>query len=480
VVLGGPANAQSLIMRQHYLQHGATSRASFLTSFPYAQYLRAHRFTDLSQLQHDRLFVWRRFGEGDEFLYRLGEAFLRNYPVDPARHMEHVLIAEQFLAARGAGIHGRNRQPYITIGYYVLNQVAASVQTEHDAGRFDPAAPANKALVDRLARNRIHLAFEESGLSKLWTNVRQGNWGYIWSRARQRVPGLGGRSSGSPAGFRLLNHRSYHRRQDGAYDYQIFNLQNAANQPIGQAVFMRRPRIRAAYAATDVQNQFQRARASGRLVLAATGGFTNNYTQPEGLSVEHGRIVNAVLMPDRDGLVIVQRSGGIRVVNLDRTSIRLPDRSGRGDRQISNPMRSLVSYSALLDWCRQQSATVFQTQLLAFSDTLLLDPQRSSDRKAERRFLVLARHRRTAEVYHIIINLPFPHTLYDGAAGVYHALQARGLYVEAVLNLDTGGQDVFYVYDTRGVNVPDANGIPIRGSRGSHQTTSLLLYTSAP
>jgi hypothetical protein len=63
---------------------------------------------------------------------------------------------------------------------------------------------------------------------------------------------------------------------------------------------------------------------------------------------------------------------------------------------------------------------------------------------------------------------------------MYHALQARGLHVEAVLNLDTGGQDVFYVYDPQGVNVPDANGSAIRGSRGSHQTTSLLLYTASP
>jgi len=60
---------------------------------------------------------------------------------------------------------------------------------------------------------------------------------------------------------------------------------------------------------------------------------------------------------------------------------------------------------------------------------------------------------------------------------VFALLRSRNLAVESLINLDTGGQDVFYVYDDRGQNIRDAQGNPLRGRQTTQRTTSLLLYT---
>lgn len=215
-----------------------------------------------------------------------------------------------------------------------------------------------------------------------------------------------------------------------------------------------------------VSSTGQRLNGTNRVLVAMTGGFTNNYRKPEGLTIDRGQVINAVLMHDRDALVMVEAGGGIRVINLKRSTITLP-----GVGQIANPREDLVAFSRLIQWCQQNRATTFQTQLLAFADEILIDPSRASGKLAERRLLALVSHKKTGEVRHIIFNMRKPHSLFDLTRKAFHVLKVRDLKIEALLNLDTGGQDVIELYDERRRVVSE-----VEGRLGTGQTTNLLVY----
>ena len=108
------------------------------------------------------------------------------------------------------------------------------------------------------------------------------------------------------------------------------------------------------------------------VVIATTGGFTNSLAQPEGFTVSAGEVINAAISPERHALVLVDRAGGLNVLDLRAQQQSLPD-----GKVIGNPIRSLAAYAQLLDWCRNHQATVFQTQLLAAQNQVLVDPAKA-------------------------------------------------------------------------------------------------------
>ncbi|MBU6303398.1 MAG: hypothetical protein KGS60_17765 [Verrucomicrobia bacterium] len=473
-------HAQSAVVIRHLRTFTGAGLGAFLQSFPYDGYLRQVNFTDFDTVQEDRLFVWRKFGDGDAFLYHLGEKFLEFYPVqgEPGGWAGKIAIGESYLNARGRGVHGRNEEPYHTIGYYILGRVAARMTDEIAKGKVNPDAPEVQALMQRLAASKVHVAFERGFLSKLVFNVQNGNWDYIRDRVNNQVQGVvqkaqalagGGQGGpGAPATATLAMRRlgEFGASPDG-YRMSAFHLDDPQGAAMGQVVLVRRPGATADYLADDVVRRF---RAKPRPMIAMTGGFTNNYQKAEGLTIDHGSLVNAVIMHDRDGLVLVERGGGIRVLNLDRPTIKLPDLSGM--LEIENPRGSLVAFSELLDWAGRTRATVFQTQLLAYSDALLIDPAKASGTVAERRLLGLTTDRKSGAVTHVIFNVRRPHALADISAKAFGLLQSRGLKVEALLNLDTGGQDVMEVYDEKGQVLAGITGrLPIS------QTTNLVVYS---
>jgi hypothetical protein len=216
-----------------------------------------------------------------------------------------------------------------------------------------------------------------------------------------------------------------------------------------------------------VYKRFDEFRHHAPVVLAATGGFTNRLNQPEGLTAESGNIVNAVLMQDRHGLVIVDE-GGIQVLNLKRPTFRLP----KGGPVIDNPLEDLLAYSQLIGWSRSHRVTLFQTQLLAFSDSITIDEKRAKPQLRERRVLALARDRKTQELSHLIVNVTRQYHLSDVANEVFALLATRNKKVEALLNLDVGSYDILNVYDPQGNLSPVA-----RGMVNIERATNLIIYS---
>lgn len=471
------SQAQSPVMAAHLDAHRFDSHANFLHSFPYQRYLEAVPFTALATLQEDRLAMYQRFGDGDLFLYHLGQRFVRLYPAGDtlASLQETAQVGITFLDPTTAGIDERNSAPFRIIGYFILGQVAAKLTVQLDQGHINPHAPDTQTLLNQLADCKIHVTVKRNNAQKLVDNVRQGKFDYILGRVKNKVVALASRLTGdnqgkdSAAAPQQPEPRfvldPLHALLGG--QVSIFTiLDRKTGKPLGQTMFLPRPEIKASYVAHDVMQRYETA--ARRLVVMA-GGFTNDYQQPEGLTVDNGMLVNAVIMPDRDGLVLVERNGGIRVVDLDRTEILLPSAEGQ-TRKLKNPRNNLLAYAELLAWCRTEAVTAFQTQLLAYGHQMRVDASKAPNTLAERRMLALVRTPQN-QVLHVVFNLHVPHSLAGASLDAFRMLEYRNLKVEALLNMDTGGQDVLQVFDDQGNLIPG-----IQGQRRVDEATNLLMY----
>lgn len=495
-------SASAFDMPSYHAKHATQDRENFIRSFPYYTYLQQVKFTDFTQLQRDRQFIWKQFGDGDDFLYHLGEHFVQYYPAQLAHLEDTIAIGEAYIADKQKlGLNPPTNQIYQIIGYYLLGKVAQTLKDEIRRGRFNPEDSHNAQILQRLEKNRIYVTIERSSLQNLISNFKQGRWDYLlnrmWLESKEMEQKVNVRYAAllgsdffedlypmptalnipvTETRLQLSAYRQYYPLQRGKeYAVSVFAIQDKSKMTnIGHAVWLRRPDTRSNYFAYgNVTPKFRQwvTRNKKTAILATTGGFTNIHKKPEGLTVEAGTIVNAVLMPDRDGLVIVHDNGGISVINLKRDTIKLS--LGPQDvLTIENPLHSLIAYSKLLDWCRERKATLFQTQLLAFSDQLLIDVSKARGQLRERRILALVRDYKTAELHHVLVDIPHPHNLAVIAKDLFDLLQSRGKKVEALLNLDVGSYNILEVYDQHGNTLPSPKG-PV----SLNNATNLIVYT---
>jgi hypothetical protein len=225
--------------------------------------------------------------------------------------------------------------------------------------------------------------------------------------------------------------------------------------PYGQEIELKRKtgRIRAKYFASGaVVEKYMAWRPFNDVVLVCSGAFTNDYQSPQGLTIDGGVLVNKLVDTKMDGLIVVYPNGGIAVSNLEDGNLRY------GSPETVANLRSYRDLQGFIDWAEGQQATVFQTQLLAYNNELKLEVEKARTSKAERRILVIARNP-LGEVSHIIYNITTSEFLGDAASNILKFAQLqRGLEVVAMLNLDTGGENILEVYNDYGFKVTSPAG----------------------
>ena len=495
----------------------------FIQNFPFDEYLKTVKFTDLARIQNDRMLLWQTFGDGDIFVYHLGDRFIADYPVgSKLAEIDRKITIAEFYLRRQPGFNQGTGEIYRIIGFYILGRVAERLEQEIRSERLDADHRQVRSAIRRLEANKVFVPIEESAAMKVLTNIRQGNVRYLYNRTsgvlRDQVvvvlaalvamlsgvllllfrwrftvlkvaavgvamllPVVGGialvgvprTADGAQAvqsPFTLHEMRSLYPATDGIdHTVRLYGIKDGGGrgEDVGQAIWLRRPDIKASYLAHGrVGNRYHAAAKAGGVVLVTTGGFTNAQSLPEGLTIDAGRLVNAMIMHDRHGLVMVSNHG-INVLNLREHGFQLP----RG-RLIGNPLASLVDYSELLRWANQHQATLFQTQLLASGDALLIDPSRAKREERERRILALVRDLQTDELHHVIFNIRRPYPLAIAASDVFAFLKSRNKRVEALLNLDVGSFDILEVYDERGRVIQE-----VKGPRPVANATNLLVYS---
>lgn len=467
--------------------------------------------------------------DGDAFLYSLANFFLNKYPITLGNLSSNISIGEFYLD--GDKVLSNLYQPhldeneiykantnetYVTIGYYILGRVAEKMRYEAINKNLNLNDSINASYVSRLQANKIFVSIEESSSAKLAAHIRKGDFSYIWSRVKATAQpyigsgagyyiswavliilllslvsnlngfvkffffcfvillailkiSIGLAPSSSDADRPSIEQQEYKRMYpsgNGDHLVDVYSLRSG-NNLIGYSVWLRRPDVKATYFALSANVQYNNFKGSNSVVLATSGGYTTNLTEqivrPDGFTVEGGKLSNAVILHDRQGLVMFS-NGSIRMFNL-KDSIRLPS----GER-LESPLKNIMTYSRLLQWCKENSATVFQTHLLAFSDSVMITDKAKKEAR-ERRILALFSKPGSEEIFHAIFDLRQPLDLYTAATEIFKIISSRGYRVEGIANLDTGNYNILNVFDESGALIQDLNG-PV----DANTATNLIVY----
>lgn len=255
-------------------------------------------------------------------------------------------------------------------------------------------------------------------------------------------------------------------------DIRIFNLKEGHNT-IGHTIWLNRKsgKVKAKYFAhkdlhtsKSVYQKYSGWKGEKDILMVCSGAFTTkDYATPLGLTVDNGKIVNRSINQDMDGLVIVYGTGGIVVSDMDEGNLYLGSLKKRID------PRNFMDKQTLISWAEKEEATIFQTQLLAYKNSLRI-PSHAPKEEAERRLLVLAINP-DGEVEHIIFNIRREVYLYDISQMVFNYLKAKNMNIVAMLNLDTGMYNILEVYDDDGDR--ESN---VKGKENVSKATNLLTY----
>lgn len=453
--------AQKFDMADYCTKNATQNNEDFFINFPYQDYLKKVAFTDFKTIEQHRVLLQQQKGIGDDFIYHLGDKFTRIYPVKATRDQLNakISIGEMYIKKK-PNISLRDNETYQIVGYFVLGLVARRMEKEISAGNFDISDPENEKIITRLSKNKVYLTMDKSSWDKTMDALKKGNFNYILDRFKKKFEEY--TNDNQQVTKLSLKNFTYKKHPS----VEIFSVAESATN-IGYAVWMPRTNVKVSYFAHGaVQtkfNSFKNSRGASNVVLATTGGFTNVNKQPEGLTVENGQIVNAVLLPERHGLVIVEKDGNLRVINI-KNAFTLPNMS-----KSLNPLDNLLDYSALVNWCKSNRATVFQTQLLAHDNQQLIQIGKAANQLRERRILAVTSD--GSGTSNVIFHITASKNLAVITEEVFELLKARGKRVEAILNLDVGSYNILEVRDANGKIVN-----AVKGTVPMARATNLILF----
>lgn len=263
------------------------------------------------------------------------------------------------------------------------------------------------------------------------------------------------------AQFSFEKHKALRKAEVGIYKLK------KGKRNYGYATFLWRGKskgkLKAKYFASgNTYKKYKAWRKGKDVVLISSGGYStgfSNKSEPVGLCVDNGKIVNRRIENDKDALVIVEAVGGIRVSDIDQCDLTLGG--------MSKSICPRQDKTKLLNWGVNKNATIFQSHLLAFKNELRINPTSSSKKSTTRRFLVLGF--RDEVLFHAVFNVDKDMTLYDAAN---NALQAMSkMNVISIVNLDTGGNDIYEVYDDQKSKIRY-----MMGDAEPRDATNLLVY----
>ncbi len=231
--------------------------------------------------------------------------------------------------------------------------------------------------------------------------------------------------------------------------------------------------IKAKYFAQNANEQFQEWKDGKDILFYCSGAFSESWdtdSPPLGICVDNGVIVNRNIDQTMDGLVIVYnggaQEGGIAVINIDKEHVNV----GRNGEKKSYNLRNQGERIQFLQWAKEKSATVFQTQLMytkSHGYEFSTDQLTYGDR-AERRFLAICM--KHGIVYHMVIDYPESDYLNRAAKKVISYLTEDIDYeVYGLFNLDTGGKNIMKAYDDDGDQIAE-------GPEKVDDATNLLVY----
>lgn len=194
-----------------------------------------------------------------------------------------------------------------------------------------------------------------------------------------------------------------------------------------------------------------------------------NLAKPDGLCIDAGKLVNQN-MSNHDGLVIVQATGGIVASNLKEGNLTVSSQNAQ-DKTLN--LKSSFDRIEFYKWAAYNEATVFQTHLLYYKNQLMV-ANNSSQTRAKRRLMVVGKDE-DGVLHHFIVYLFSENTLKAATEKIVEFVKVRRDIDDIVfiINLDTGCQDVYEVWNSKGLKLNDQE---YKGQSSIDNAANLLVY----
>jgi len=524
------AFAQSAYLTEYYRSNKSKSKPEFLIQFPYQKYLQRISFTDFKQLEADRLYLNRQLDCGNEFMYNLCDHYCNKEPISTENLEQKISVGEKYLDAKvnETDSISDTTNIYSVIGYFLLGKVSRKLEHDIQNTTFDVRNPENIKLITRLADRKVFICTIPGNLTKAIVNFKKGNFKYvflrtylkledyfyvyyekigdgflfvlfgllliilylIWSGGRKRVYGILilicvliahiiiKRKYEEPD-LSILANPNISQQPAENYFYtnnipvvRTYRLKTKQGNIIGESIWLMRKDATQEYIDAhyfvigDIVSKYEQQKKYNFLILVSSGGFNNILEQPDGLTIEDGTIINTVISQYRHGLVMLNK-GGINVLNLKNNHFVLP--SGKS---INNPLTTAKAYAELIKWAKEEKATLFQTQLLCYQDSLLITIEKAKRELRERRLLAICTDKKSNRNYYVIFNIHKPSYLAEITMEVFSILSRNNNKIEAILNLDTGAYDILELRDKNNHAVGH-----IKGTVDIHKAINLITFT---
>jgi hypothetical protein len=206
-----------------------------------------------------------------------------------------------------------------------------------------------------------------------------------------------------------------------------------------------------------------------KVIFVSSGTYTDDYSKPVGLTLDDGNLVNNTFKPDCDGLVIVYATGGMVVSNLKNGDLTLVGGGIAPGRKldIRGNAWDLADFKT---WCQSQSATVFQTHLLAFKNQSLVG-YNCSQKNQERRALAVG-YNSKGDLIHLLINYNKEINLNSFTSDALRIVKSTGDIQNLVyiVNLDRGSYDILSAFNESGY------ALSIKGEESIDIAVNLIAY----
>ncbi|MEM6316486.1 MAG: hypothetical protein AAF960_02390 [Bacteroidota bacterium] len=238
------------------------------------------------------------------------------------------------------------------------------------------------------------------------------------------------------------------------------------NRTLGYVVWMNPAKVKSGYfidrgTYPNVYSRITDWTEPSAILVSTSGNYVNkNYHQSIGLTVDRGKVLNKTLARDMDGLVVTL-NGSLTIFSVQRP-FKLPGQY--------KSINASYDKTRLLQWAQRIKASVFQTHLLAFDNALTISTA-GNKKVAKRKFLATV-YDKSGNKQRVLFYLQKGAYLQKAAKQVFDYLRVQGYHVQAMVNLDTGGNDILTIDDT----LQRCNNRVIRGFMSATYATNLLVF----
>ena len=249
----------------------------------------------------------------------------------------------------------------------------------------------------------------------------------------------------------------------------IWMKRGESNKTIGAKYFSNET------ATKTVNQRFQSWADQKKIICYSSGTYMDAFKKTSstgliGFAIDNGEIQNPMVKKDGlDALVIVyQNDGGVICSDLSKKNLKIPaiNNGAPLDLRGNDWHRQKV-----IAWAKNHSATIFQTHLLAM-DSKLLVGSNGSPSQATRRFLAVVNDE-DGNLVHAMIHDSNNSSLFKASKKIHDYLldEKEVSKIHWMINLDTGAQDVFGLYNPDG-----SKNTMIKGRENIINSRNLLVY----